>query len=134
VADDEITEPTVHLCWSEHAIRRAGEVLRAAGLELMAGHVEAHLPPPAAVPQDYVLVLDILERAHGNAPQTHDELANWLLNGLEKLGWQRPAKILADSAKCAASLTTNEATLRCDEPAGHTGDHIDESAEARWSR
>lgn len=44
---DEITEPTVHLCWSDHAIRRAGEVLRAAGLEIMAGHVEAHLSKPA---------------------------------------------------------------------------------------
>jgi hypothetical protein len=40
----------------------------------------------------------------------------------------------ADRLKCAASLTTNEATLRCDEPAGHTGDHIDESVKARWSR
>jgi hypothetical protein len=40
---DIITEPTVHLCWSNHAIRRAAEVLRAAGLDRMAADVEAHV-------------------------------------------------------------------------------------------
>lgn len=44
---DEIKEPTLKLCWNEHAIRRAAEVLRAAGLQLMAEDVEAQFPKPA---------------------------------------------------------------------------------------
>jgi hypothetical protein len=42
--EDRSTEPTVHLRWNEHAIRRAVEVLRAAHLDIMAADVEAQLP------------------------------------------------------------------------------------------
>lgn len=47
MSDDEITEPTLKLCWNTHAIRRAAEVLRAAHLDLMAEDVEAQFPKPA---------------------------------------------------------------------------------------
>lgn len=47
---DEITEPTLKLCWNTFAIRRAAEVLRAANLQLMAEDIEAQLPPAVDEP------------------------------------------------------------------------------------
>lgn len=45
LADDLSDEPTLRLCWNTSAIRRAAEVLRAAGLTRMASDVEAQLLP-----------------------------------------------------------------------------------------
>lgn len=55
--EDQITEPTVHLCWSEHAIRRAAEVLQAANLNTMANDIAAHLPPPIVEPTENFSVI-----------------------------------------------------------------------------
>lgn len=53
---DEITEPTVRLCWNDHAIRGAVDVLRRAHLHLMADQMEAQLPKPVPEEPDAPLV------------------------------------------------------------------------------
>lgn len=49
--DDEITVPTVHLCWNDYAIRGAVEALRAAHLDVMADDMAAQLKPAIEEPE-----------------------------------------------------------------------------------
>lgn len=48
-----ITEPTVHLCWNDYAIRGAVQALRTAGLDAMADDMEAHLKPAIEEPKEF---------------------------------------------------------------------------------
>ena len=80
----DITEPTLKLCWNDHAIRRAAEVLRAAGLQLMAEDVEAQSPPkptPLAEPTGDVAVFRSgwFYKPGGNK--------GWVRDDLQPFGW-----------------------------------------------
>jgi len=50
---DEITEPTVHLCWNDFAIRGAVDALRMAHLDAMADDMEAQLKPSVQEPEEF---------------------------------------------------------------------------------
>lgn len=50
---DEITEPTVRLCWNDFAIRGAVQALRAANLDNMADDMEAQLKPAVEEPKAF---------------------------------------------------------------------------------
>lgn len=50
---DQITEPTVHLCWNDFAIRGAVHALRMAHLDTMADDMEAQLKPAVEEPQEF---------------------------------------------------------------------------------
>jgi hypothetical protein len=47
---NEITEPTLHLCWNEISIQAAADALRAAGLRLMAEDIERQVKPAVEEP------------------------------------------------------------------------------------
>lgn len=51
--NDEITEPTVHLCWNDFAVRGAVHALRMANLDTMADDMEAQLKPAIEEPTEF---------------------------------------------------------------------------------
>lgn len=153
--EDLITEPTVHLCWNEHAIRRAAEVFRAAGLVMLAQDMEEHLPTP-----DYVEPLgDVLVLAFDLIYKRQDNGEWWPFGGKVGVGYEwpdmleefrrtggtpvvysvgpiesRPPEQWQPPEQCL-SMWNNH---RCDNDAGHSGAHSDRDTmpleeAAQWS-
>lgn len=116
-ADDRITEPTVHLCWNDYAIRGAVQALRNANLSEMADDVEAHLPKPPTLVEQTAAEFG---RTHGSLYCASGPLAEYG----NRLLMELRDKAKREAADCRTGNGRAEATTIAD----WLDDHIQDGA------